>query len=73
MAKIRVETEVPDGEYCDCNKVDPICPMCFEGEWGEYYCTLFGDELKLDEDNHHYCIRCDKCKQAEVKDEKIHQ
>ena len=31
--KIKVEIEVPDGEYCDCNKVDPVCPMCFEGEW----------------------------------------
>ena len=71
MAKIKVEIEVPDGEYCDCNKVDSVCPMCFEREWGDLRCVLFDEELKLDEDNHHYCIRCDKCKQVEVEDETI--
>ena len=69
--KIKVELEVPDGEYCDCNKVDPVCPMCLEGNWGICYCALFNVDLEIDEENSNYCIRCDKCKQAEVEDETI--
>ena len=65
MAKIKVEIEVPDGEYCDCNKVDPVCPMCIEYEMGEYRCALFDEDLEID-DICYYCIRCDKCKQSEV-------
>ncbi len=67
MAKIKVEVEVPNGEYCD--KTGDICPMCYEGDWGEYYCLLFGGELEID-DNNYYCIRCDKCKQAEARNDK---
>lgn len=69
MAKIRVETEVPSDKYCE--RVDNVCPMCFEHEWGDFRCVLFDEELELDEDYHHYCIRCEQCKQAEVKDETI--
>ena len=70
MAKIRVETEVPSDKYCE--RVDNVCPMCFEHEWGDYRCVLFDNDLKID-DNNHCCIRCDECKQAEVNDEKINQ
>ena len=65
MPKIKVEIEVPNGKYCET--IDNICPLCFE----EYYCALFDVELENDTKNHYYCIRCDKCKQAEVKDETI--
>lgn len=64
MPKIKVEVEIPNSKHCEND--DAICPMCHEGDWGEYYCLLFGDELKIDDDNSYYCIRCDKCKQAEV-------
>ena len=30
-------------------------------------CALFDDDLEMDKENHYYCKRCDKCKQAEVK------
>lgn len=66
MAKIIVKGEVPDGKYCEDGNT--ICPMCFEHEWGTYRCVIFDNELELDEDNH-WCIRCDKCKQAEVQDD----
>ena len=69
MPKIKVEIEVPSDKYCE--REDIVCPMCFEREWGDFRCVLFDEELKLDEDNHHYCIRCDKCKQVEVEDETI--
>ena len=66
MAKIRVEVEVPSGEYCDT--MDNICPMCIQHGWGGNRCVLFRNELETDENN--LCsIRCDKCKQAEVNDE----
>lgn len=68
MAKIKVEIEVTDDKYCDT--IGNVCPMCIEALWGEYHCFLFGDELETDKENHYYCKRCDKCKQAEVKDEK---
>ena len=64
MAKIKVEIEVPSGEYCE--NEDTTCPMCLEGNWGMCYCALFRDDLETDANNSYYCKRCDKCKQAEV-------
>lgn len=66
MPKIRVEVEVPDGNYCDC--VDDYCPLCECNIWGEGYCYLFGCDLEMDKENGYYRKRCDKCKQAEVED-----
>ena len=66
MPKIRVEIEVPDSKYCD--NEDTTCPMCLESNWDKCYCCLFGSDLEIDEKNHWYCIRCDKCKQAEVEE-----
>lgn len=66
MPKIRVEIEVPTDKYCDSE--DTLCPVCMEGFSGKWYCAIFDDDLKIDSDSG-YCIRCDKCKQAEVKDE----
>ena len=68
MPKIKVEIEVPSGEYCE--NEDTTCPMCLEGNWGICYCCLFNVDLEIDEENSNYCIRCDKCKQAEVNDDK---
>lgn len=65
MAKIKVEIEVPSGNYCDDVK-DVCCPMCECDIWGECHCLLFGCELETDAKNVYYCKRCDKCKQAEV-------
>lgn len=70
MPKIRVEIEVPEGEYCDR---DDTCSFLEQSFLGQYWCSLYGDELEIDVDNWCYCIRCDKCKKAEVDDEKIHQ
>lgn len=67
MAKILVELTVPGSNYCE--REDTVCPMCFEHEWGDFRCVLFDEELELDENHHHYCIRCDECRQAEVPDE----
>ena len=64
MPKIKVELELLNDKYCET--IDKICPLCFE----EYRCALFDVELENDNKNHYYCIRCDKCKQAEVKDDK---
>lgn len=71
MAKIKVEIEVPNGNYCD-DVDDGYCPMCKRNMWGEYHCFIFGDELDIDGIDawESRCIRCDKCKQAEVKDDK---
>lgn len=70
MAKIRAEIEVPTDKYCE--REDIVCPMCYEREFGylrgDFRCVLFDEDLELDEDYHHYCIRCDKCKQAEVEE-----
>lgn len=66
MPKIRVEIEVPTGKYCDYE--DTLCSVCMEGNWGKWYCAIFENDLKIDLDNG-FCIRCDKCKQAEVLDE----
>lgn len=67
MPKIRAEIEVPDDKYCDT--IDNVCPMCLEGNWGGWYCCLFDVDLETDSGNGYYpCIRCDKCKQAEVEE-----
>lgn len=63
MPKIKVEIEVPDDKYCE--NEDTTCPMCLEGNWGMCYCAIFDDNLEIDSDSG-CCIRCDKCKQAEV-------
>ena len=68
MAKIKVEIKVPSGEYCE--NEDTTCAMCLEGSWGMCYCAIFGDDLETDANNGYYCKRCNKCKQAEVKDGK---
>ena len=65
MPKIRVELEVIDSKYCDDGYT--VCPVCLESNWGEYYCAIFGNDLEIDLDNG-FCIRCDKCKQAEVEE-----
>ena len=64
MTKIRAEIDVIDSNYCE--NEDTTCPMCLVGDWGQYYCALFDNALEMDEENHHYCKRCEKCKQAEV-------
>lgn len=66
MGKIKIELEMPDNKYCD--NVEYCCPCCYYDSYGNYRCALFDVELEIDE-NHGYCTRCDKCKQAEVKDE----
>lgn len=66
MPKIRVEIEVPYGEYCY------DCKYCGCGV--KSYCYLFNKELKIEISNWDGGIvglyRCDECKQVEVKDEK---
>ena len=69
MPKIKVEIEVPSGGYCE--NEDIVCRMCLWGNRGICYCCLFNVDLEIDEENSNYCIRCDKCKQAELKDETI--
>ena len=66
MAKIKLEIEVPTDKYCDDGYT--ICPVCLESSWGKYYCAIFDNDLEIDFNNG-FCKRCDKCKQAEVKDE----
>ncbi len=62
MPKIRVEIEVPNGEYCR---------TC---EYGRYVasdfavCTLFNNAIVLQEQDA-LPKRCDECKQAEVEDD----
>ena len=48
MAKIRVEIEVPSGKYCDS---DDTCSLLKKGCFGQYWCSLYGDELEIDKDN----------------------
>lgn len=64
MTKIRVEVEIEV----------PSCRYCLH-RYGNT-CNLFGQELtsygNVGDDDWGY-IRCDKCKQADVDDEKIHQ
>lgn len=67
MPKIKVEIEVPNGNYCD-DVDDGYCHMCEGNIWGDFHCRLFDVELKTDKENDYSCIRCDKCKQAEVND-----
>lgn len=62
MAKIKVEIEVPNGEYCDCSV---FCPLLENDDFGQFWCPLYGD-LEVDNDNGYHIKRCDKCKQAEV-------
>lgn len=65
MTKIRVELEVPK-KYCD--RYDNFCPMLFIGNYGVCCCAAFGNcELEEDRKNG-YSIRCEQCKQAEVKE-----
>lgn len=66
MPKIKVEIEVPSDKYCEYE--DTVCPACLEGNWGKCYCAIFGNDLENDYNNYS-CIRCDKCKEAEVKDD----
>ena len=61
MSKIRVEIEVP---------ID--CRYCEHFDFHLEVCNLFNDDVFYDNDKDIY-ERCDKCKQAEVEDEKIHQ
>lgn len=68
MPKIKVEIEVPNGNYCD-DVDDGYCPLFKRNLWGECFCLLFNRDLETDKENDYSCIRCDKCKQAEVKDE----
>lgn len=56
MPKIRVEIEVPE----NCKNC-----MMFDDEYR--YCVLFGNYIPLDVHNNIF-KRCEKCKQAEVKD-----
>lgn len=67
MAKIKVEIEVPNGNYCD-DVDDGYFPMCERNIWGECFCLLFNRKLELDKENDENCKRCAECKQAEVKD-----
>lgn len=68
MVKIRAEIEVPNGEYCE--SADNVCPMCLPGNWGKYYCCLFGADLEAYSENDYYCKRCEQCKQSEVEEMK---
>ena len=68
MPKIRVEIEVPNGNYCD-DVDEGFCPLFERDIWGECFCLLFNRKLELDKENDENCKRCDECKQAEVKDE----
>ena len=66
MAKIRIEIEVPSGEYCkDC---------IYWKRDGKSYCYLFNKELKVERFDWTWgevnIQRCDKCKQAEVNNDK---
>ena len=65
MPKIKVELEVPSGEYCkDC---------IYWKRDGKGYCYLFNKELTVERFDWSWgeikIQRCDKCKQAEVKDD----
>jgi len=65
MSKIMVE--VPE-QYCDNER---YCSMYYTDNYGISRCSAFHNcELKEDNENHYYCIRCDECKKAEVEDAK---
>lgn len=65
MAKIKIEIEVPSGEYCkDC---------IYLKRDGKGYCYLFNKELTVERFDWSWgkvnIQRCEQCKQAEVEDE----
>ena len=65
MSKIRIEIEVPSGEYCkDC---------IYLKHDGKGYCYLFNKELKVERFDWTWgevnIQRCDECKGAEVENE----
>lgn len=66
MPKIKIEIEVPDGKYCK------TCEYCKYVSSDLAICNLFGYTIPLHAPDR-YPERCDKCKQAEVDDEKINQ
>ena len=59
MTKIRVELEVPNGEYCMTCKYGKYIASDFA------ICTLFGGAIILSSADE-LPQRCEKCKQAEV-------
>lgn len=60
MPKIRVEIEVPSKSCLYCKFFDVLKGRC----------DIFGSLVKESPDEQHFIIEhCDKCKQAEVKDE----
>ena len=56
MGKIRVETVVPSGKYCDG------CIYKYYDMAGFYWCILLHKKIPLGR-------RCDECIQAEVKEQ----
>lgn len=64
MAKIKAEIEVGNGECCD------NCPMfnLFQYREREAFCSLFKTFLAFSPQYLSY-VRCDKCKEAEVKEQ----
>ena len=66
MPKIRVEIEVPSGEYCK--------DWIYRKRNGNGYCYLFNKELKVERTDWSWgkmnIHRCDECKQAEVNNDK---
>lgn len=56
MIKVRVETEVPSGKYCD------DCIYNYYDMAGFNWCILFHKKISL-------AVRCDECKHAEVKEQ----
>lgn len=69
ITTIKVEIIVPKGDYCDEDE-DNVCPMIKRGVMGIRYCSLFSIALdKAYTDKGRYSKRCEKCKEAEVKDE----
>ena len=64
MPKIKVEIEVPSGEYCkDC---------IYWKRDGNGYCYLFNKELKTERLSKYWedtkVHRCDECKKAEIEE-----
>lgn len=64
MPKIKVEIEVPTGKYCK------NCEYCRYVSSDLAICDMFGYAVPLHAPDR-YPERCDKCKQAEVKDESL--
>ena len=62
MPRIKVEINVPDGDYCD---KDSMCPVCTYNGYGSHCCAVFGfRELDNDPKNNRL-IRLDMCKAIE--------